>query len=73
MTKSRTAKMTLEAIEASVTVGFEIGRETEREAIVAWLRSHKASIAPIEIVRTLTISQSQALLVNAIEAGEHLK
>ena len=51
----------------------EAARMEERAAIVAWLRRHKAGIAPIRIVETLTISKTQSLLIDAIEAGEHLK
>ena len=56
-----------------ITQADRDGAEKERAAIVAWLRRHKAGIAPIRIVETSTISKTQSLLIDAIEAGEHLK
>jgi hypothetical protein len=53
--------------------GFIAGEKYERAKIVAWLRRHKAGIAPIRVVETLTISKTQSALIDAIEAGEHLK
>ena len=53
--------------------GRQLDGAEERAAIVAWLRRHKAGIAPIRIVETSTISKTQSLLIDAIEAGEHLK
>lgn len=48
-------------------------RMEERTAIVAWLRRHKAGICPIRVIETLTTSKTQSVLIDAIEAGEHLK
>lgn len=51
----------------------EAAAAEERAKIVAWLRRHKAGIAPIRVIETLTISKTQTLLIDAIEAKEHLK
>lgn len=51
----------------------EAAAKEERAAIVAWLRRHKVGIAPIRVIETLTISKSQSVLTDAIEAGEHWK
>lgn len=56
-----------------ITQADRDGAEKERAAIVAWLRRHKVGIAPIRIVETLTISKTQSILIDAIEAGEHWK
>jgi hypothetical protein len=53
--------------------GFIAGEKYERAKIVAWLRRHTAGIAPIRVVETLTTSKTQSVLIDAIEAGEHLK
>jgi hypothetical protein len=53
--------------------GLFEGAIEERKHIVAWLRQHKAGIAPIRVIETLTISKTQSALIDAIEAGEHLK
>ena len=73
----------IEALSAEVEKWSFYAKETmlmykdiqleERAAIVAWLRRHKVGIAPIRVIETLTISKSQSVLTDAIEAGEHWK
>ena len=53
--------------------GLFEGAIEERKAIVAWLRRHKAGILPVRVIETLTTSKTQSVLIDAIEAGEHLK
>lgn len=45
----------------------------ERAAIVAWMRRYKIGNFPYSIVETLEISSRQKALVDAVEAGVHLK